>query len=64
MSVHTAASLKHYNSEKHEFYESMGATGEWTTTQFLMCEQAWQLKRIADVLELDGIACFNVKRGQ
>jgi hypothetical protein len=37
--------------KQKEFYDSMGASGEMTTTQMVAIEQAWQQKRIADALE-------------
>jgi hypothetical protein len=37
--------------EKKAYFDELGATGEWTTNQFLTAETAWQMKRIADRLD-------------
>ena len=39
------------NAEKKAYFDELGASGEWTTDNFLKAEIAWQLKRIADRLE-------------
>lgn len=38
------------NQEKKAYFDELGASGEWTTNQFLQAEVAYQLKRIADRL--------------
>lgn len=39
------------DAKQKEFYDSMGASGEMTTSQMIAIEQAWQQKRTADALE-------------
>jgi hypothetical protein len=39
------------DQKKKEYLDEIGASGEWTTSQFLQAEIAYQLKRIADRLD-------------
>jgi len=39
------------DQKKKAYFDELGASGEWTTNQFLQAELAWQLKRIADRLD-------------
>ena len=37
--------------DKNKYFDELGATGEWTTDNFLKAEIAWQLNRLADLYD-------------